>query len=287
MGTCCTAFKNEFKVSHLGLNHPNPTLFVTSQHKAVSDVGHVRSILYIVYRFVMALYFLSVWIYGVYYKGSDDFLRRWVIYFTYWAYTTLTLNVILLSVTSVIGYLRPPKEMTWYLKMSWCLYYLSSVSSIFVAILFWSVVYTGWALNIDNFTTHAISTAYVILDAFIIGIPVRILHVYQAAIFGALYIAFSAIYWAAGGTNRSGGPYIYSLLDYGKTPALSAGIGVGTILIVVPLLHLIVFGIYKLRVFLYGKCAREKVSPNTHDENENSKNSTELCIQESVSHPTA
>eukprot|EP00808_Paulinella_micropora_P018863 g20364.t1 len=41
-------------------------------------------------------------------------------------------------------------------------------------------------------------------------------HFYFLVVFGVVYVIFTIIYYAAGGRNENGKPYIYKALDYGN-----------------------------------------------------------------------
>ena len=65
--------------------------------------------------------------------------------------------------------------------------------------------------------------------------------------FGASYIVFSGIYFAANGTNTSDNPYIYSFLDYGNDPATAVGLAFAAVFVVIPLAHLFCYALYLMR----------------------------------------
>ena len=116
------------------------------------------------------------------------------------------------------------------------------------------LIFSGSVLDVFNVTTHGINSAYVAIDICLSGIPARLLHMYQPIIYGAIYTVFTVIYWAAGGTNERNHPYIYSLIDYNTNATRAVLIMVGTVFIVAPVLHLVVFSLIKLKEFVYAEC---------------------------------
>ena len=95
---------------------------------------------------------------------------------------------------------------------------------------------------------HAINTVMAVIEIFSSAISVRILHMIYPMIFGAVYIIFSVIYWAAGGKEPyNEGNYVYKILDYGDEPERAAGAALTMVLVVVPIIHVIVWVLYKLR----------------------------------------
>lgn len=97
-----------------------------------------------------------------------------------------------------------------------------------------------------------------LVDMCITGIPVRILHMYQPMLFGATYGVFTAIYWAAGGLNEHGKPYVYKMLDFGSTPTKAVILLLILVFIVTPTVYMLYFGIYKLRVLVYKRVLNRK-----------------------------
>ena len=93
-----------------------------------------------------------------------------------------------------------------------------------------------------------------IIDIFITAVPVRWLHFFHAFIYGVIYLIFSVIYWAAGGTDPAGNPFIYPVLDWGGNPGQAAGLSVGLAVIGLPLFHTFVYGLYRLRLVIYKRC---------------------------------
>ncbi len=101
-----------------------------------------------------------------------------------------------------------------------------------------------------DFNTHAMNSIFVLIDVFVCATPMRLLHVYQTAILGIYYSIFSVIYYAAGGTNPSGHPYIYEILDW-REPGYAVLICCMGCFVAVPLTWFGLFGLYKLRLKLH------------------------------------
>lgn len=78
---------------------------------------------------------------------------------------------------------------------------------------FWCFV-LYWTDNIPvsptNVMTHACNSALMFLDMLIMAYPLRLYHVVQPIILGLIYVVFSAIYYAAGGTDK----YVYCICNW-------------------------------------------------------------------------
>lgn len=71
-------------------------------------------------------------------------------------------------------------------------------------------------INALNLLVHGGNSAVVALELALTAHPVRAAHALYAAGAGLGYGLFSALYWAAGGTDRLGLAYIYPTLDWNK-----------------------------------------------------------------------
>lgn len=106
-------------------------------------------------------------------------------------------------------------------------------------------------MDANSILKHAINSVYALSNLIISAKAVRLLHVYQAVLLSVLYTVFSAIYQEAGGGT------IYEILDWNKMPN-TVLLTIATALIVVPLIHLLCFTIYSIRVFASNSCHQTK-----------------------------
>ena len=110
--------------------------------------------------------------------------------------------------------------------------------------------------------THLVNGIISLLDVFVFGVPVSLLHVIYPMSFAGVYAGFSGIYYAANGTHPDiGERYIYSLLDYGSQPVTASVIVILVILVFVPLVHLVYYALYLARFWLvYAAYGQSRVS---------------------------
>lgn len=76
-------------------------------------------------------------------------------------------------------------------------------------------------LNALNILVHGVNSCVVVLEIIITSHPFHCVHGLYGAAAGMCYGVFSAVYWAAGGTDRVGKPAIYSALDWRKPGTLT------------------------------------------------------------------
>ncbi len=108
----------------------------------------------------------------------------------------------------------------------------------------------GSDIHYINFNTHATTTVYVAVNLCITGTPIWPYHFIHTVIVGAVYISFTGIYYALGGTNQHGDPYIYELLDWNNP----ASAGLYAFLFGIPQvigLWFLLYGLYHLRLVIY------------------------------------
>ena len=156
---------------------------------------------------------------------------------------------------------------SWYHKIQWVLFYFGVHMAVVVSLLYWALLYSGGPVDGVNVNTHLVNAIIALIDVFISGIPVRILHFIYGAIFTTAYSTFTGIYFAAGGTNANGDPYIYAVLDYGSNPGSAAGWVLVVVLVIVPVVHLLLFGLHTARFWLtYHLWARREAASSNGGE---------------------
>ena len=95
-----------------------------------------------------------------------------------------------------------------------------------------------------------------LIDMFVSGLPVRLLHVFHPIIFFAVYFLFTIVYWQAGGTSHTGKAYLYGVINYPSNPGGAAGGIVLLVFLGVPAFFLAAYVLYKLRLLLFTKCCK-------------------------------
>ena len=118
------------------------------------------------------------------------------------------------------------------------------------SILYWALLYSGGPVDGVNVHTHLLNAIIALVDVIFSGVPVRILHFIYPIMFAAVYGVFTGIYFAADGTNAMGDPYIYPVLDYGDSPGSAAGWVLAVVLVMMPIINLLMFGLYSVRFWL-------------------------------------
>ena len=87
-----------------------------------------------------------------------------------------------------------------------------------------------------NFLVHGFNSIMSICDILVSGRPCRLMHFYHPLVVILANIAFSSIYWAAGGLNNDGSSYIYPVLNWDNLSLTVPFVTIG-LFIALPVVH--------------------------------------------------
>ena len=135
-------------------------------------------------------------------------------------------------------------ESTWYQKIQWFLFELSTDAAVIVSIIYWSLIYDGSGVTAVSVNVHLVNAIIALVDLWFSGTPVRLFHVIYTMLGGAIYIIFSSIYYAASAEA------IYSVLDYGERPGTASAAAVLGVIIAVPVVHCAMYAQYAARFWI-------------------------------------
>lgn len=208
----------------------------------------------LVYRLVLLVY-TSAWLIAHPVIRSSEYGPKWFILITNWAYIDLVVGfgavTILCLVYTVTYYCARerilsslPKSSTdnrlvysqdnisWCVKIVWFLYISGATMAVMVTVGFWLIVYDGDEGDVDvaSVHVHGINLVLVLVDLFLSRIPYQLLHFMYPSFIAAAYIAFTGVYFAAGGRGVDGDEHIYDALQYGDSPGSAAGLAVALVL---------------------------------------------------------
>ena len=140
-------------------------------------------------------------------------------------------------------------------KASWVIYDIAANIAFPVTVMYWTQVHVpGHPYDSVTFNAHALNSVVIVIDTTINCIRVKLLHIIYPIIFISIYMIFSLIYWACGGTDPNNHPYIYSALDYSGHPIRAAVIICFFLCVGNVPSQLLLFGLYQLRLWLKRFC---------------------------------
>mmetsp|Transcript_82501 Transcript_82501/g.238319 ORF Transcript_82501/g.238319 Transcript_82501/m.238319 type:complete len:288 (+) Transcript_82501:78-941(+) len=195
----------------------------------------------------------------------DGLLSYWFIKLTHWCGLLLLAYLGFAAVTAFKAKLPPGKESAgtpWFVSVTWALGAANPVMAFMVFVLYWALVYSpGDEIHFESVSMHGGNVLITLLDLLTTRQPYYIQHIYVPMVFSALYLLFSYIYYAAGGTNEYGDKYIYAALDW-SNPQGVGNLSAMILFIAVPITYIL----FWILVALRKKCrkcvegASEKVS---------------------------
>ncbi|RZB39840.1 hypothetical protein BDFB_000206 [Asbolus verrucosus] len=271
------AWKKQFSLKQLALDHDKPIIFVISQWQRELKPSNF----YLVYRWVVAIIFFVTFVISIvdlkHPDAPSSFRAKWLIYLTNWGYTTCTLQALLAALLVSAGVLAPylknmpnlQKSTLPFYKFYWVTNVVATDIAFGVTALYWSLIYDEKSMNFDamNFFVHANNSVLMMIDMFMVAHPIRLLHCCYPIVFGICYAVFSVIFYAAGGISREGQVYIYNILDWRK-PGLTTIICVAVLGFIV-VVHIVCWGLYKFRMWLHSKY-KKRESDGLNDEKDTS-----------------
>ena len=120
-----------------------------------------------------------------------------------------------------------------------------------------------------NLQLHGINSVIILIEHLVSAVPYRLLHYVYALSYGLAYLIFSAIFYAAGNDDP-----IYPILDW-TNPGFTMIIVVLVGFVVLPLLQVFFFVIYKVRLCLFDALTRQSEGASISDEGSPYKNAVE------------
>ena len=148
---------------------------------------------------------------------------------------------------------REKDALRFHHKLLWFLYVISATAGVWITAGYWTVLVGDDPIDANNITKHALNSVFMVIDTCLSSVPIRLFHSIYPFLYLVVYIVFSIIYWLLDGTNIQGDPFIYKALNYNDFDPTIGGLLAVFLLVVLPILHLILFGITKLRDHLHKK----------------------------------
>ncbi|CAK1540212.1 unnamed protein product [Leptosia nina] len=189
--------------------------YLTSWQKGESPVPML------VIRLVLAGVAAGIFAWSLY-SGASPY---WLIFLTNWGVLLVFLMTFSgLSVSFVATFRKLPDisdgNLPWYVSVYWLTYNIALIISLMITGLYWILLYnpeqdeeqsTGFWLDLS---THGFNSCIVFSEFILSRTPLRFVHIYQPMAVGLWYAIFTGIYYAAGGTDSLGNPFIYEILDW-------------------------------------------------------------------------
>jgi len=221
--------------------------------------------LFVTYRLAVAIYAVVMTILSIVHYEIGHL--PWPVWLTNWSYFLLTCHLVCAAVIVVLHAIYKQQQYSdWMsipcnMKFNWFLFVIACPIAIIVSLLYFGAWFPQ--KNLDyvpeyDINIHLINCVIVLLEFIISAFPVRLLHVVYLIGFMLVYVIFTVIYWSFDHAN-----VLYpGLLDW-NDPVTSVVVSAIVIFVGGPLMHLILFGIYQLRMFIYTRCVYKQLNEST------------------------
>lgn len=150
-----------------------------------------------------------------------------------------------------VGFIMPTDRLPRLCKLSWFLFNVVANGGLIVSVVYFAALYPqlyhhGQFPSFMDFSLHGINAIIILLELCLSALPVRLVHCVFTHMFGVCYIVMSVLLYYF----YSDKPIYPEVLDW-SAPGRTAGIVCGLMLIAVPLVQLLLFCIYKIRVYVF------------------------------------
>lgn len=224
--------------------------------------------LFLVYRWILATYFSGWLLFHAIESGKDKQGGRFLIYLSNWGFLVWVTYLLSAAVAVTVNFIRawtcnnavyfsrrrssvlvesdPPTTAACCScqrrldntnccdKLTWFLFLIGAEAAVIIAILFWTTEYNfAGATSSMSIHLHLVNAVVALIDLWVSGVPVFLLHFVYVQVFGAAYVVFTGVYASANTTA------IYPVLDYKSNPGLAVGLAVGMVLIGTVVVHML------------------------------------------------
>lgn len=253
LNKCGKRFKMNLSAENFGLECNRADLF----YKSMWQKNEVSTV-YLLYRWLCALFFLGVYIACITLQFSEG---KFFIYMTNWGYGLATVTMIISAVLAtqwhydIHGVRTAAHEsgqessLSHGLKIYWLMYNVSLLMAPIISTVYW--IFLSERTDKPNrfpaisFITHALNTIFMLIDFMIVALPLRLLHAVHTIFMATAFALFTLIYHFCGGTDEFGNPYVYPILNW-SNPTNCMITFAGVFLMVI-FYWLLLLGMHKLK----------------------------------------
>ncbi len=135
-------------------------------------------------------------------------------------------------------------QLSWYQMLHWLLFTIGNEGAFLILVLYWSLIFHGETISGVNANTHLINGILSVLDLWVTGLPVNLLHFVYLMIFATIYTTFAGVYYI------SSGEIIYAPLNYTANAGAAVGLCLSVTFFLLPFLHSVFYVMYLCRQWL-------------------------------------
>lgn len=200
-----------------------------------------KCLTYVTYRWLIAIFYSFCFVNSVVYSISKNQFAFMFIYLTRWNLFGTMASTVLGAILATQYYKSPDRceHLKGVIKFYWFLSNLTVVLSLCVSTIYWTALYKGEDINLNNWLSHGTNSVVLVFDLLIIQHPTRFSHFLYPMAVATVYMIFSIVYPLLGGMEPNGYNYIYPILDW-RHDTLNATIAAFRSLALIGVCHVIV-----------------------------------------------
>lgn len=190
-----------------------------------------------------------------------------LIYLTRWNLLATTIASALAAYFVTKHYCRKKlhnsNTMTLSMKIYWFIYNNVPIYAVWITLIYWTLLYDGRQINVNNLLTHGTNVVGPILDLFIVNHPYHITQSIFPMICSVLYCMFTIFYQLLGGLDINGKNYVYPILNWKEKPFFALTIA-GSAVVCAGFFHIVFCGLQHLRTKIHEIIMVDKQKTNDH-----------------------
>ncbi|CAG9136773.1 unnamed protein product [Plutella xylostella] len=257
MGAIKQYFKEQFQLRMLFLDHIKPSDFYLSCWQSTRS-----SVPLLLIRVLLFLTSLGIALYSSILYMKFGWFKFWFIYLTHWGLTLNTLATgFAVAVSARCHFYGPITSGTlpWYVRVYWLLFNIATPLAFLITIFYWTLLYNAGVEEELNHAldvcVHGVNSVVMFLLLLSSAQPARLLHAHQPLLLAVVYVVFGAVFYAAGGTDPFGNPYIYIVVDWANPGPTTALVAITGVLLII--LYAVVVGVAGVRDLVAAKLMRK------------------------------
>lgn len=116
--------------------------------------------------------------------------------------------------------------MSFGLKIYWFIYNSVPIYATYITFIYWTFLYDGRVIDLNNILTHGFNFVGPIIDLFIVNHPYCLSQSIFPMICAVLYSIFTFVYQQLGGINFNGENFVYPILDWKDRPIIAITVAI-------------------------------------------------------------
>lgn len=158
---------------------------------------------------------------------------------------------------------RKVEKMRVGLKVYWFMYNNIPIYACWITLIYWTLLYDGREIDLNNLLTHGTNFIGPIIDLFIVNHPYHISQSIFPMICSVMYLMFTIFYQLLGGLDINGKNYVYPILNWKEKPIFALTVSL-TAIFCAGFFHTTFCGVQHLRTKVHKAIIADNRKTNEH-----------------------